>query len=53
MDERQGDESAAGSHARSLVYNNLNPSIRYHNQWNERIAKVDASFGKGMRAYPA
>ena len=37
---------------RPVVYNNLNQSMRRPNEWKEQMAKVDASFAKGIRAYP-
>jgi N-acyl-D-amino-acid deacylase len=37
---------------RPVVYNNLNQSMRRPNEWQEQMAKVDASFARGIRAYP-
>ncbi|HEY1935408.1 MAG TPA: amidohydrolase family protein [Acetobacteraceae bacterium] len=37
---------------RPVVYNNLNQSMRRPNEWKEQMAKVDAAFARGIRAYP-
>src|SRR6201985_2193282 len=37
---------------RPVVYNNLNQSMRRPNEWKEQMAHVDATFAKGIRAYP-
>jgi N-acyl-D-aspartate/D-glutamate deacylase len=37
---------------RPVVYNNLNQSARRPGEWKEQMAHVDATFAKGIRAYP-
>src|SRR5271166_100266 len=37
---------------RTVVYNNLNQSMRRPNEWQEQMAHVDETIAKGIRAYP-
>jgi N-acyl-D-aspartate/D-glutamate deacylase len=37
---------------RTVVYNNLNQSMRRPDEWKKQMAQVDATAAKGIRAYP-
>ncbi|MGH7247833.1 MAG: amidohydrolase family protein, partial [Pseudomonadota bacterium] len=37
---------------RTVVYNNLNQSMRRPDEWQRQMAQVDATTAKGIRAYP-
>ena len=37
---------------RTVVYNNLNQSMRRPDEWRKQMAQVDATTAKGIRAYP-
>ena len=37
---------------RTVVYNNLNQSMRRPDEWKKQMAQVDATTAKGIRAYP-